>query len=312
MVLTVTLNPAVDKTCHINELLLGQVNRLQDVMSIAGGKGVNVTKVLRQFEYPVTAMGFIGGYTGQLIRERLTEMGAECHFTHIEQATRVSTNILAENGYVTEVLEPGPVISKEEMERFLSEYKRQLQRVSIVILSGSIPRGVPGNIYETLAELAKTAGCKVFLDTSGEALKNGVKALPYFMKPNKKELEYLVGRKVTGTEEIKEQMQYLLNRGVEKIVVSLGAKGFLYGDKEGIIKQNPVKVKAINTVACGDCLVASFCMSEIEKNEREKAVRLAAMLAAANATTAISAQIPVELYAKFTENLQDDKKNILF
>lgn len=175
MVLTVTLNPAVDKTRRLNELLLGQVNRLQSVMSVAGGKGVNVTKILRQFEYPVTAMGFIGGYTGQLIQERLTEMGAECHFTYIDQATRVSTNILADNGYVTEVLEPGPVISKDELSRFLSEYKRQLQRVDMVVLSGSIPQGVPEDIYETLTMLAKEAGCKVFLDTSGEALKRLLK-----------------------------------------------------------------------------------------------------------------------------------------
>lgn len=308
MVLTVTLNPAVDKTCYINELLLGQVNRLQEVISIAGGKGVNVTKVLRQFEYPVTAMGFTGGYTGQLIQDRLTEMGAECHFTHIEQATRVSTNILADNGYVTEVLEPGPTISEEEMRRFLSEYKRQLQRVKMVVLSGSIPKGVPENIYETLTVLAKEAGCKVFLDTSGEALKMGVKAVPYFLKPNKRELEYLVGRKLSSTQDIKEQVQALLNSGVEKVVVSLGAKGFLYGDKEGIIEQKPVKVKAVNTVACGDCLVASFCMSEADGMKRKTAVCRAVALASANAATTISAQIPMELYLKFIEDLQEDNK----
>ncbi len=308
MVLTVTLNPAVDKTCYINELLLGQVNRLQEVMSIAGGKGVNVTKVLRQFECPVVAMGFIGGYTGKLIQDRLMEMGAECHFTHIEQATRVSTNILADNGYVTEVLEPGPTISEEEMRRFLSEYKRQLQRVKMVVLSGSIPKGVPENIYETLTVLAKEAGCKVFLDTSGEALKMGVKAVPYFLKPNKRELEYLVGRKLSSTQDIKEQVQALLNSGVEKVVVSLGAKGFLYGDKEGIIEQKPVKVKAVNTVACGDCLVASFCMSEADGMKRKTAVYRAVALASANAATTISAQIPMELYLKFTEDLQEDNK----
>lgn len=306
MVLTVTLNPAVDKTCRLNELLLGQVNRLQSVMSVAGGKGVNVTKILRQFEYPVTAMGFIGGYTGQLIQERLTEMGAECHFTYIDQATRVSTNILADNGYVTEVLEPGPVISKDELNRFLSEYKRQLQRVDMVVLSGSIPQGVPEDIYETLTMLAKEAGCKVFLDTSGEALKKAVKAKPYLLKPNKKELEYLVERKLTNTEEIKEHIKKLLDSGVEKVIVSLGSKGFVYGDKEGIIEQKPVKVKAVNTVACGDCLVASFCMSEMEDTDRMQAIYKAAALAASNATTSVSAQIPMELYREFTGSLQSD------
>ncbi len=300
MILTVTLNPAVDKTCHINELLLGQVNRLQSVNSIAGGKGINVTKVLRQFDYPVTAMGFLGGYTGQLIQERLTEMDAECHFTHIDADTRVSTNILAENGYVTEILEPGPVITQEELRRFISEYKRQLQRASIVVLSGSIPRGVPDNIYETLTLLAKECGCKVFLDTSGEALKNGVKAIPYFLKPNKKELEYLVGRRLATREEIEKEIKKLLDNGIQKVVVSMGSKGFLYGDAEGIVEQKPYKVKVVNTVACGDTLVSSFCMSELENVVREKAVMYAAALASANASTAISAQIPMELYREFT------------
>lgn len=299
MILTVTLNPAVDKTCHINELLLGQVNRLQSVNSIAGGKGVNVTKILRQFECPVTAMGFLGGYTGQLIQERLTEMGAECHFTHISANTRVSTNVLANNGYVTEILEPGPVISEEEMRRFLSEYKRQLQRSKVVVLSGSIPQGVPDNIYETLTLLAKESGSKVFLDTSGEALKSGVKASPYLLKPNKKELEYLVGRKLSTVEEIKKEMKKLLAGGIKKVIVSMGNKGFLYGDAEGIVEQKPYKVKVVNTVACGDALVASFCMSESDGVDRIMAVKRAAALASANASTSISAQIPMEVYREF-------------
>lgn len=303
MILTVTLNPAVDKNCHINELVLGQVNRLQNVLSIAGGKGVNVTKILRQFEYPVTAIGFLGGYTGQLIQERLTEMGAECHFTYIDGVTRVSTNILADNGYVTEVLEPGPVISSEEMRRFLSEYKRQIKRAEIVVLSGSIPGGVPEDVYETLTIHAKEAGCKVFLDTSGEALKKGVRALPYLIKPNKKEMEYLVGRKLADVETIKSEMQSLLDEGIEKVIVSMGAQGFLYGDKDGIAEQKSYAVKSVNTVACGDCLVASLCMSEQGQVERTVALKRAAALAAANATTAISAHIPMELYEEFTRCL---------
>lgn len=300
MILTVTLNPAVDKTCYINELIQGQVNRLRSVNSIAGGKGVNVTKILRQFNYPVTAMGFVGGHAGQLIQDRLVEMGAECHFTHIQDDTRVSTNIIADNGYVTEILEPGPVISDEQMSRFLKEYERQLQRAEIVVLSGSIPQGVDVNVYETLIVMGKDAGCKVFLDTSGEALKYGAKAIPYLMKPNKKELEYLVGRKLQKEEEIKKEIEKLLDSGVKKVIVSMGAKGFLYGDAEGVIVQKPNKVRAINTVACGDSLVASYCMSETEGVERTMAAKRAAALAAANAASTISAQIPMDIYLNFT------------
>ncbi len=299
MILTVTLNPAVDKTCHINELLQGQVNRLRSVNCIAGGKGINVTKILRQFEYPVTAMGFIGGHTGQLIQERLVELGAECHFTHIDDATRVSTNIIADNGYVTEILEPGPVITDAQMQRFLKEYERQVKRARLVVLSGSIPQGVESDIYERLIMTAKEAGCKVFLDTSSEALKFGAKAAPYLMKPNKKELEYLVGRKLKNEEEIKKEIECLLESGVKKVIVSMGNRGFLVGDEEGIFEQKPYKVRAVNTVACGDALVASYCMSELEGVDRIMAAKHAAALASANASGAVSAQIPMEVYRKF-------------
>lgn len=298
MILTVTLNPAVDKTCHVNELVLGQVNRMQSVKSIAGGKGVNVTKVLRQFDYPVIAMGFLGGYSGQMIQERLRDMGAECHFTHITGETRVSTNVLAQNGYVTEILEPGPEISAEELQAFVEEYKAQAQRAELVVLSGSIPQGVPVDIYATLISIAKECGCKVFLDTSGEALREGVKAAPHFLKPNRKEMEYLVGRRLATTEDMVTEARKLLDSGIETVVISTGAKGFIYVDREGVIEQPAYRVKAVNTVACGDTIVASYCMSMQKAKTREAAAKEAAALAAANASTAVSAEIDKEMYEK--------------
>ena len=301
MILTVTLNPAVDKTCHIQELMLGQVNRLLSTKSIAGGKGVNVTKILRQFEYPVTAMGFLGGYSGRMIEETLEKMGAVCRFTHIEQETRVSTNILAENGYVTEILEPGPVISKEEWQSFLEEYKKQIQQCEVVVLSGSIPQGISVDCYHTLTSLAKEQGCKVLLDTSGEALKQSVEAAPYLIKPNHKELEFLVGRKLGSKEDFVAEANKLLERGIEKVLISLGAKGLLYVDKQGEIEQSAYKVNAVNTVACGDTVVASFCMSELEGRDRAEAVRCATALSAANATTAVSAEIPMDTYEELLQ-----------
>ena len=296
MILTITLNPAVDKTCHITELMTGQVNRLQSVKSIAGGKGVNVTKVLRQFGYPVIAMGFLGGYSGQMIQEKLTELGAECRFTPIAGETRVSTNVLGQNGYVTELLEPGPEISGEELQAFLEEYKVQVSNAQIVILSGSIPRGVPQDIYATLITIAKERGCKVYLDTSGEALKEGVKAVPHLIKPNRKEMEYLVGRRLVATEDMVTEAQKLLASGVEQVIISLGAKGFLAADKEGCIEQPACKVKAVNTVACGDCLVTSYCMSALEGKGRIEAAKCAAALSAANAATSVSAEIDKDIY----------------
>ncbi len=303
MILTITLNPAVDKTCSIQELVLGQVNRLNHTQSIAGGKGVNVTRVLRQFDYPVTAMGFLGGYSGKMIEDVLTDMGVNCCFTRIGQETRVSTNILAEDGCVTEILEPGPSITTEEVNAFLEEYRRQLPACEWIVISGSIPKGVPADIYVTLIQLAKEQGKKVLLDTSGEALRLAVEAGPYLVKPNKKELEGLVGRTLESMEEVQDEAEKLLVKGIQKVVVSLGQKGLLYVDSLGSVQQDAYSVVAVNTVACGDTVVASYCMSEIEGISREQAVHNAASLAAANATTKVSAQIPIEVYERIREKV---------
>lgn len=296
MILTITLNPAVDKTCRIQELQLGQVNRLTATENIAGGKGVNVTKILRQFEYPVIAMGFLGGYTGKMIEETLQAMGAVCKFTHINGATRVNTNILAENGCVTEILEPGPVITEAELECFIEEYKQQLKHCEWVVMSGSVPQGVPVTIYQSLILLAKEQGCKVLLDTSGEALRMGIEAVPYLIKPNQKELEWLIGRTLHEKEALIEEAEKLLAKGIQKVLISLGAEGLLYVDAQGAIMQPAYKVDVMNTVACGDTVVASWCMSEAEGTERTQAVKCATALSAANATTEVSAQIPKEIY----------------
>lgn len=298
MILTVTLNPAVDKTCRINKFIPGQVNRLEGINSIAGGKGVNVAKVLRQFGYPVKALGFAGGYTGSMIEAVLKGMGAECCFTHIVQDTRVNTNILADDGQVTELLEPGPVISESELQQFMEEYGRQLREGDLVVLSGSIPMGVPTDIYATLTFMAKEKNCKVFLDTSSEALEKGVAALPDLIKPNKKELEYLVGRRLDEKEEVIREAGKLVKTGIQKVIISLGEEGLLYVDEQSVWQQDTYKVKTVNTVACGDTVVASYCMSELEKTDPAQAIKKAAAMAAANASTAVSAEIPIQLYQK--------------
>ena len=136
MITTVTLNPAIDKTITTSRLLPGQVNRGDSVKNIAGGKGINVTKVLRQYGSSVCALGFLGGYTGRFIEEYVEGLGAESAFTQIAGETRTSTNVLSMDGYVTEILEPGPVICEEEKERFLQTYTEKLAGSRFVVLSG--------------------------------------------------------------------------------------------------------------------------------------------------------------------------------
>lgn len=292
MILTVTLNPAIDKTYTVGELVTGHVNRMRTVMSLAGGKGVNVAKVLRQYGYPVCATGFLGGYSGRFIEDYLKSEGVDCRFIKVEGETRSNINILADNGYVTEILEPGPEIGEKSMQRLFLHYETLLSECELVILSGSIAKGAPEDIYKTLIERARIKGVKTILDTSGEALRKGISAKPYMIKPNQKELEYIVGHKLANREAVREAALAVHAEGVAHVIVSMGKKGLLAVSGGKTFFAGAGKVDALNTVGCGDSVVASYAMSILEKERNERALLKAAAISAANATTLISADIP--------------------
>lgn len=296
MILTVTLNPAVDKNCRLEELHIGAVNRLSTATGWAGGKGINVTRVLRQFKLPVMAIGFLGGNNGKMIEEAVEQLGADCFFTQVEGETRVNTNLIEDNGRVTEILEPGPTITGKKLEEFIKCYVGCLEQCNLVILSGSLPKGVPVDFYATLIKLSNAYGVKTVLDTSGEALKAGLEAVPYLVKPNRTELEQLVGRSLTTREELAAEAAKLLQKGIQKVVVSLGSEGMMYVDREGSLFEPAKQVRVLSTVGCGDTAVASLCMSELAGEDREMALRKAVALSAANATTEGCGQIPMDTY----------------
>lgn len=296
MFLTVTLNPAVDKNCEIDMLRTGEVNRLTRSGRVAGGKGINVTKILRQFHMPVAAAGFLGGPGGRFIEEAMEKLGVEVYFTRIKGDTRTSVNVLSDGGLVTELLEPGPAISEKELAAFRKQFSGCLELSRMVVLSGSIPRGVPVDIYAQLIEECHQAGRRVCLDASGELLRLGLAAKPDMVKPNRKELEYLAGRELSGIDGIRAQVEKLLKQGVGKVVVSMGSEGLFYMDGKQELYQEACQVRAVNTVGCGDTVVASLCMSELAGEEAGTALKKAAALAAANASTRENGEIPMERY----------------
>lgn len=265
MIATVTLNPAVDKTLNASRIVLGAVNRMDDVSNIAGGKGINVAKVLRQYGEEVTALGFLGGYSGALIADTVKKIGVNDNFTRVSGETRTSINVISEDGYVTELLEPGPTILSKELDSFMETYRTTVEECDIIILSGSIPVGVKSSIYADMINYANSCGKKVLLDTSGEALKKGMYARPFMMKPNMKELESLMGRKIQGMQEVSEAAVQIVEWGVPNVLVSMGAKGIFYA-KEGADEIETYyvpapNVRAVNTVGSGDSAVAAFAIA---------------------------------------------------
>lgn len=293
-IMTVTLNPAVDKTYTAQRLIVGNVNRMRTAMNIAGGKGVNVTKILRQYGFEVAATGFLGGYSGRFIEEELEKRGVECRFIHVGGETRSNMNILADDGYVTEILEPGPTVSEQGRNSFLEQYEALLSECGLVVLSGSVAQGLEAEIYEELIMRAADASVPVYLDSSGESLRFGMRAKPQLIKPNWRELEYLIGHRLMDRAEIIESAELFRREGIRRVIVSMGSKGLLSVTDKGVLYAVSAKIVPVNTVGCGDSVVASYAMSYMMGESEEEAVVRACAVSAANATTLESADIPME------------------
>lgn len=303
MILTVTLNPAIDKTYSTQELIAGHVNRMKSMKNIPGGKGINVSKILCQYACPVCATGFLGGYTGQWIEEKIKEMGIVCDFVKTQQDTRCSMNIVGSDGFVTEILEPGPEIMPEERLTFLGKYRELVQKCELVVMSGSAAPGLPEEIYAELIDIAAAYEKRVILDTSLNLLAKGIGAGPWLVKPNRRELEYLAGHRCSGQHEILMAAQTLLDQNVTYVAVSVGEKGmYLLSHDRKLFARAP-RVRTVNTVGCGDSACAAFAMSALKGENMEEMLRRAVALSAANATTMESGNIPQELAKELEDSV---------
>lgn len=307
MIATVTLNPAVDKTLNISRLVPGTVNRATSVSNVAGGKGINVAKVLHAFGYDVKALGFLAGYSGKMIRDSVREMGIKEDFQRIKGQTRTSINVISEDGYVTEFLEPGPPIKKHALKKFKDSFEHEAKNCDIIVISGSAPMGIKPEFYAQMVNMAKEHGCKVLLDTSGENLKKGAEALPFMIKPNMRELETLMGKRIQGMQEVAEAAEALVGRGIPNVMISLGAKGIVYAKEQDnetkLYYVQPPRIKAVNTVGSGDAAVAAFAMAIEEKLDPVETIKKCVAVSAANVMTLENGIVDVKEAEKIQKTL---------
>lgn len=284
MILTVTLNTSIDKLYMLDELQPYTVMRVRQVCNTAGGKGMNISRVAAQLGEEVTAMGFVGGFIGQYFESLITEPRIRKAFTHVKSETRSCINAwdIARNES-TEYLEPGSLVTEEEVDQFYQDFKHELREADIVTLSGSLPAGMPADTYAQLIEECKKAGKPVLLDTSGETLRCAVKAKPNLIKPNKDEIAQLLGHEAGALEEIAQAANGLREGGIQIVAVSLGAEGALMACSEGVWLGKPPIIHPQNTVGCGDSMVAGFAVGLSRNLPPEDCLRLAVAVSAANA-----------------------------
>ncbi len=261
MIITVTLNPAVDETIYIEQLKPYGVNKVSKSRLDPGGKGINVSKMVHRLGEKTLALGFRGGENGRYIRNALESYGIPEALTITEVPTRKNTKIVENaTGLTTDLNVQGQAVGDDALSRFLKTYETYLANATIVVLSGSIPKGISNAIYKDLCLLAKQYECKVVLDASGEALREGIKAEPFLIKPNVHELEELVGKTLRDEAAIIEESRSLLTEEMKHIIVSLGEKGALWITKDKVIKQAVPKVIVKSTVGAGDSMVAGIAV----------------------------------------------------
>lgn len=266
MITTVTLNASIDKAYYMNGIIEnGKVMRVASCINSAGGKGLNVARIVKLCGSEVMATGFVGGFNGKYLEALLDKDGIPYKFTHVKGETRSCINILDEKYGSTEYLEPGCEITPEEEKQFIELYNNIIKQSNIITISGSTPKGVSKDIYGQMVSLAKEFGKKVLLDTSGELLKRGIKSRPTMVKPNKDEIEQLFDIKLKGIEDVITYAKKIFDFGIPYVVVSLGDHGALMVCNEGVFYGRPPVIDVVNAVGCGDSMVGAFAVG-LERN----------------------------------------------
>ena len=262
MIVTVTLNAAIDRTLTVPNFQRGQRHRASAGLTLAGGKGINVARALKALGVPVVATGLVGGVTGTRIVEELTAEAILNDFVHIEGESRTSTAVVDPTGNTyTEINEWGPAVTKDELAVLLDKLHYLTQGAELVIFAGSLPRDVPDEFYaEAIHDLARRHVLSV-LDTEGEPLRLGVEAEPFLVSPNQREAEALVGQEFHDDEDFRLALDQIAELGPRNVIVTTdtGCVALLREEREPRrFRAVAPRVEPVSTVGSGDVLLAAF------------------------------------------------------
>ena len=308
MILTITLNSSIDKLYLMDSVQPETVMRVKEVHNTAGGKGLNVSRVAAKLGEPVTAMGFTGGFNGQYLESLISSPLIRCAFTHVKGETRSCINCWDLScGRSTEYLEPGDPVTGEDVSRFLDDFSRELPFADVVVISGSMPKGVPEDFYCELIRRCRTAGVPVLVDTSGSRLVSAVKELPTLIKPNEDEIIQLTGKSFSGLPAAAAALKELRDTGIPYTVLSMGSDGALLACKDGVFHGRPPKITPRNTVGCGDSMVAGFAAGLVRRLPTEETFRMALAVSAANALSLFTGDFDPEDYARLLPAVSVDR-----
>jgi len=298
MIYTLTLNPAVDRELTVPAIEFDTVLRASDWRVDFGGKGFNVSRMLMALGSPSVALGFVGGRSGELLRDGLASLGIQTDFVWVEGETRTNVSIVSEaDGRYLKVNEPGPTISADDQTELLTQIRRLAQPDDWWVLAGSLPPGVPPAFYADIIAILQEAGAQAILDTSGAALAHGCAARPFLAKPNDAEAGQLTGLPVQNRAEIAAAAQAVQAAGVSNVVISLGKDGAMLADgRQTMIVASPT-IEERNPIGAGDSMVGGLTWGLSQGQDVTEALRWGIACGAATASmsgTAVGTKAVVE------------------
>lgn len=279
---TCTLNPSIDYIMHVDSFKAEDLNRATETAYFAGGKGINVSRLLKRLDVETTALGYIGGFTGAFIRETLENTGIEHQFIEINEPTRV--NVKLKSGGETEINGPGPSITTEQL-ALLFEQIKSLGKQDALVAAGNAPGSVPADIYARMADICEENGTRFIADTSSAALRDLIGKRMFLVKPNHHELGELFDTTISSIEDIVSYARKLHETGIENVIVSMGGEGAIFVNKDHAWKAQTPKGTVKNSVGAGDSMVAGFLAAYEKSGEYKQAFTYAV---AAGSATAFS------------------------
>ena len=306
-VLTVTLNPAIDMRMRFSEVRLETLNRAQNVQLEPSGKGINVARALARQGIEVTAVALLGGPFGAMLESQLREsqlLGQSISRLRLLRVpiageTRCNVKVLdLERSAVTELNAPGPAVSTAELEALRQTLRREVNAGDLVVLSGSLPAGVPVETYANLIRELSSLGVKTYLDADGAALRAGLEAKPFLIKPNRLEAETLLNMRIESRENALEAARRFQRLGAQQVVLSLGKDGALFVSSTEAVFAQPPTVQVRSTVGSGDALLSGVIAAQLQNRSWLETARYATALAAARvASSSLEFPEPHEIAA---------------
>lgn len=305
MIITVTLTPALDKTVTLPGFAINQLNRVEHLRLDAGGKGINVSKVIQTLGGKSMATGILGGATGRFIQAYLDESGIDNDFVFVSEDTRTNLKIVDPlNQTNTDINEPGAPVSQAALDGVFDRITARLTGGDSVVLAGKAPQGFPDTLFARWIAALKARGAKVYLDADDGLLAEGVGACPHLIKPNLEELSRLIGRRLHGAEDMLAAARSLNGRGIHTVVVSLGGDGALFVSGDDALYGHGLAVPVRSTVGAGDAMVAAMCHGEAAGLGFRAICRMAMAVSAASVMCSGTQPPPPEMVTALIDRVQ--------